>query len=662
MNLNLIETTKSLKVLYIEDSSEVRESTLLLLKEFFEKIITASNGKEGLELYEKEKPDLIITDINMPEMSGIEMIKEIRKKDKDIPIIITSAHSEIEFLLKSIKLGVDGYILKPIDLNQFINTISKVVEKIKLKKELNETLELLKQYQKAMDEFFIVSKTDPKGIITYVNKKFEDISKYSKEELLGKPHNIVRHPDNPKELFEDFWNIIKNKKEIWKGIIKNKAKDGTTYYVDTVIMPIFNEEGNIKEFISVRSDITKILNPKKRLLDFLKEKKNILIAIFYIENFKDLENLYDLHQIEEIEDKFLNIFMENLPVECNIKEVFNLGDGKIIIAKETNTNIQKDVELSLQHIKNFQRILYEKSSQIFDFEPEIIVSIAYGKDAYWAAEYGLLKSPHFNTDFILANEFLDEMQKEAENNIEILKKIKYAVNNNGFVAFFQPIIDNQTKEVVKYESLVRLKEPDGKFLSPFFFLDIIKRTKYYPFLTRTVIEQAFKALEVLNKPVSISVNLSLLDIEKNHIRENIYEILFENKDKATHITFEIIEDENIKDFSVVRDFIREVKYLGIEIAIDDFGSGYSNFEKLLDYYPDILKIDGSLIKNIENSKYSLNIVETIVSFAKKQNIKTVAEFVENENIYTILKNLGVDYSQGWYFGKPLPLEEIIKNE
>ncbi|EDP73515.1 response regulator [Hydrogenivirga sp. 128-5-R1-1] len=271
--LNLIDKTKNLKVLYVEDSPEVRQSTLLLLKEFFDNIITASNGKEGLELYEKGKPDLIITDINMPEMSGIEMIKELRKKDKDIPIIITSAHSELEFLLESIKLGVDGYILKPVDLNQFINTISKVVEKVVLKEEFDKTLNLLKQYQMAMDELFIVSKTDEKGTITYVNKKFEDVSKYSKEELLGKSHNIIRHPDNPSQFFRNIWETIKDKKQIWKGIIKNKAKNGITYYVNTVIMPILDEKGQVKEFISIGSNITEIINPKKKLIDFLKKKR-----------------------------------------------------------------------------------------------------------------------------------------------------------------------------------------------------------------------------------------------------------------------------------------------------------------------------------------------------------------------------------------------------
>ena len=150
----------------------------------------------------------------------------------------------------------------------------------------------------------------------------------------------------------------------------------------------------------------------------------------------------------------------------------------------------------------------------------------------------------------------------------------------------------------------------------------------------------------------ISINLSSLDIEKEETREKLYSLFEEYKDDVSRIVFELLEDEEVKDFAVIKKFIKRVKKLGVKIAIDDFGAGYSNFERLLDFEPDILKIDGSLVKNIANDSYSRNVVETIVSFAKKQNIITIAEFVENEEIFNILYDLGVDYSQGYYFGEP----------
>lgn len=150
----------------------------------------------------------------------------------------------------------------------------------------------------------------------------------------------------------------------------------------------------------------------------------------------------------------------------------------------------------------------------------------------------------------------------------------------------------------------------------------------------------------------LSINISVTDIEKTFTREKIFDLLEEYHSDAHRIVFELLEDEDVKDFNIIKDFIRHVKNQGVKIAIDDFGSGYSNFERLLEFEPDILKIDGSLIKNIVQDTYSKSIVETIVLFAKKQNIKTIAEYVENEEIFNILKDLGVDYSQGYYFGKP----------
>ena len=124
---------------------------------------------------------------------------------------------------------------------------------------------------------------------------------------------------------------------------------------------------------------------------------------------------------------------------------------------------------------------------------------------------------------------------------------------------------------------------------------------------------------------------------------------------AHRIVFELLEDEQIKDFEVVKDFISLVKTFGVQIAIDDFGAGVSNYERLLDYQPDILKIDACLIKNIDKDKYSRDVVETIQLFAWKQDIKTVAEFVSTPEILQVVKDIGINYSQGFLLGKPEPL-------
>ena len=183
-------------------------------------------------------------------------------------------------------------------------------------------------------------------------------------------------------------------------------------------------------------------------------------------------------------------------------------------------------------------------------------------------------------------------------------------------------------------------------------------SKYYTQIIQIVLINSFQALQMTDK--DISINLSAIDIELETIRDEIFVLLEKYKADTHRVVFELLEDENVKDLSVIHSFISEVKKYGVKIAIDDFGSGYSNFERLLEYQPDILKIDGSLIKNIQDDVYSLSIVKTIVSFAKEQNLQIVAEFVENEAIYNILNHLGIDFSQGYYFARPKPLEEESK--
>jgi YesN/AraC family two-component response regulator len=136
----IIAFTKNLKVLYIEDNIDVREQTLKMLNIFFNNIVVGSNGDEGLVVfkannsYENSNFDLIITDIEMPIVDGISMINAIRKLDRHIPILVFSAHSNPDYMLQTINAGIDGYLLKPYNIEQISNTLMNVIDKNKLTK------------------------------------------------------------------------------------------------------------------------------------------------------------------------------------------------------------------------------------------------------------------------------------------------------------------------------------------------------------------------------------------------------------------------------------------------------------------------------------------------------------------------------------------------
>ena len=163
---------------------------------------------------------------------------------------------------------------------------------------------------------------------------------------------------------------------------------------------------------------------------------------------------------------------------------------------------------------------------------------------------------------------------------------------------------------------------------------------------------AFKA-----KDYEFSINISVEDIHDSEVEAFMTKILKNNPEIAYRTTFEIIESEGIENYDTVHAFIQKVKEYGCKIAIDDFGAGYSNFGHLMQLNIDYLKIDSSLIKEIDKNEKSQILTETIVSYAQKLGIKTIAEYVHSKEVYQKVIELGVDYSQGYYLGEPKPIVE-----
>lgn len=516
------------------------------------------------------------------------------------------------------------------------------------------SLFLLKQYQEATDHSVIVSKTNTKGMITYVNNEFCRVSEYSREELLGQNHNIVRHPDNPKSLYEEMWNTIKNKKQTWQGMLRNYTKSGGSYYVKTTIKPILDKSNNVIEYIALRDDITDIMSPRRQLNDLLDSSTEAIVILIRIEGFDDIENFYGQKLTHTIEENFADELLNFIPKSCSFNKVYILGNGEYAFAQNSKEVIN-NIESVIKHLKELQQNINDANINIgeIDYDISVVISVSYGENSLEDAKHGMKELIRRKQDFIVSNGFAQKEHDDAEENIKTIKMVKNAIDNVNIISYFQPIINNKTKEIEKYESLVRLVDEYENIISPFAFLDVAKKGRYYPKITSLVLENSFDALN--HTDMDISINISVIDIEKKLTRVKLIKLIEQYKDDASRIILELLEGEEVKNFDIIKSFISKVKVLGVKIAVDDFGSGYSNFARLLEYQPDIIKIDGSLVKNIEHNKLSLSVVKTIVAFAKDQNLKTVAEYVENENIFNILNNLGVDYSQGYYFGKPQPL-------
>ncbi len=540
---------------------------------------------------------------------------------------------------------------------------------------VNQNVAFLDGYKTAIDESSIVSKTNPKGIITYANEKFCDISEYSKEELIGKPHNIVRHPDVPKEAFKEMWETIQSKK-VWQGIVKNRKKSGGSYIVDATITPIVNDKGEIIEYVAVRHDITELEKSKElelkvqqtdsltklqnrgKMLQDLEHIDSPVLIFININDFGKLNNFYGT----KVGDKVLQSVARLLEKVAQTSDVYVYklhADEFAIIHSNKSLSNNKYLNFVTKVIKFIESYKINcKNGSCINISVTVGIAFSDGnrnKQLLTNANIALKQAKKSNQKYMV---YTDSMRvyENYEKNMLWIEKIKNAIKNDRIVIYFQPIIDNQSDTISKYECLVRLKEANGNVVSPFFFLDIAKNAKLYSQITHIVIEKSFKAFENLTD-YEFSINLSIEDIEHKETINFIKEKLSQDP-KPSRVVFEIVESEEIQDYENISNFIKIIKSFGAKIAIDDFGSGYSNFEHILSLDADYIKVDGSLIKNIDHDKESKIIASAIIAFSRKLNTKTIVEFVHNEAVFKMAKELGADYSQGFYLGEPLPSPSI----
>ncbi|MCT7506915.1 bifunctional diguanylate cyclase/phosphodiesterase [Aliarcobacter cryaerophilus] len=538
------------------------------------------------------------------------------------------------------------------------------------KKDLKHSYNFLLEYKKAIDESSIVSKTDKNGLITFVNKKFCEISGYEEDELIGKSHNIVRHPSMTKEFFNNLWKTITNK-EIFKGVIVNKKKNGLVYYVDTTIIPILDENKNIEEFIAIRHDITKVYEQKKlieeqfideltllpnrqKLLKDLKDSKIQKIAMININSFRDINNFYGFEAGDLVLKKFSQILLDKISTNINL-DLYRVANDVFAICTKNKDNLKEIRDICTNIIEYFSLhpILINNNS----FYLSISIGVARNcKDSavqnnlLSKAEYALRIAKKRDISILFLDENIELYNKLKENK-KLIEELKNALISNNLLIYGQKLINNISKKE-KYEILMRVKLEDGSILTPYSFLKEAKKAKLYLGMTRMLVKKACEYFK--GKDIDFNLNLTLEDIKDQYTMDFIVNAM-EKTNTAKQITFEIVESEGIESFTEVSNFIKKAKKLGCKIAIDDFGTGYSNFEYIIKLDVDYIKIDGSLIKNINTDNNLYLTVQTIVGFAKALKIKTVAEFVHNEEVLNCVKNLDIDYSQGFFIDEPKEL-------
>jgi len=410
-------------------------------------------------------------------------------------------------------------------------------------------------------------------------------------------------------------------------------------------------EMNFIEFENLKEQINKTIDTIKKYKDKLAtnhitnlpnrtqffeyiEDNNKPIMIINVDKFREINSYFDTEIGDELIKQIGNRLKE-LAKQYDF-EIFHLDIDEFALIPK------RDIEEKSEMRKYAERILRKLEESYFIYNNEILVrfrmGISFLKKQYIKAEMALSKAKKLKKDIVFDIEELEIKDNYGEH-IRWLRKLKNAIKNDRIIPFYQPIYD-ANRNIVKYEALVRMIDEEGNVVSPFFFLDVAKKSRFYLDITKLVLDKAIKTIRKYN--VSISINITLEDMEDEEMRNFLIQHVSECKYKDK-ITFEIVENEDIRQSETIKEFIAKLRHEGVSIYIDDFGSGYANFDYLLKLHPEGVKIDGSLIKNILVDENSQVMVRTLVNFAKESGIYVVAEYVEDEATFNMLKEMGVDY-------------------
>ena len=436
---------------------------------------------------------------------------------------------------------------------------------------------------------------------------------------------------NPVHIVSHLTNTISNELEVLNSTLESRIKRNT----DLIYKQAYYNK------------LTGLPN-RLKLINNLPDYENHYLILLNIDEFNLVNDFYGHSTGDSILQDIASVLEVFSSLENAITYKLPADEFALILQKSySKTELEALISRLLNTLNNHY-ISYE----YYQIKVDVTVSAAKiinDGTGLANANMALKFAKRKNLKYLIFDESL-MISKSHETNLNMATTIRKAINNDNIISYYQPIYNAKTNAIDKYECLVRLKLENNDILGPYSFLEISQKIKLYSNITKIMIDKTFTYFA--KNGFKFSINLSLEDILSETTQTYLFAKMKEFK-IAKQLTIEILENQEIHQQEKITEFIAKIYNCGANIAIDDFGSGFANFQHIANIKADYLKIDGSLIKNINTDENSRLIVETIVIFAKKLGMKTVAEFVHSKEVYDIVCELNIDLLQGYYLDMPL---------
>lgn len=672
---------KAFTVLCVEDEIGVRNELAKFLNRRVKTLHLASNGEEGLAMFKEHSPDIVITDILMPVMNGLDMIKAIKEINPDVSVIITTAFNDHDYFLRAIEMGVSKYVLKPIVIRKFIESINEIAWLLRAQRELRISATVFN----ASAEAIIV--TDKENTIISINPAFSLITGYDHDDAIGKNPKMLNSGRQDGAFYKVMWEKLKTTHR-WEGEIWNRRKNGEIYPEWLTISLVVDEHNEPLYHVAIFSDMTLRKNaeqqlyymahydpltnlPNRTLLqDRLHQsigqaaRNGSLLAVMFI----------DLDRFKYVNDTFGHLMGDLLlqEVSCRLKACVRSSDTVARMGGDEFVILLPQVADHDSVAKIAQNIL-EKLMSVFELKAHEIyiggsVGIAMYPDNGTSTEsliksadsamYAVKEAGRNNFRF-----FHSEINDRLQERLAMESNFVAALNQNQFQVLYQPIF-GEANHITGVEALVRWNKPDGSVLNPADFLPLAEQTGFILQLGKWVFRTALtdvknQQLHHDNHELKVTINISAKQLEAADFAEYVSNLLKELKFNPNCLELEISEQVLIHESETCFFALNHLNKLGVLIAVDDFGLSYSTLLHLSSLPVGRLKINRELMTNSDAAgRDTFSIISAVIAMANSLSLKVTMSGVENLKHATLISQSEGLERQGFHLSKPLRLAEL----
>ncbi len=690
-------------ILVVDDDIAMLRSVSDLLNSFGYQCQSAETGMRALNVLQEQNIDLVLLDLNMPNVNGFQVLKELRKTNQSTDVIILSGEHNFDDAVRAMEFGVRHFLRKPYLPTELLEAINKTADsrRIDRKRQIQEH-----KLQKAVyqNEFVVhnspdvIFMLDTQGCFSFINQRAETLLGYQHEELIGMHFSVLVHPNDLHLAQHAFPERRTGKRatiEVELNVLpKNQhnvshfSEDSSAISVELSSMGIYASDSD-KSFIGSYGVLRDIRERKRTeqmvnyqiYHDLLTDLPNRALFKDRLQHAitqakrsqKQLAVMFlDLDRFKIINDSLGHLVGDQL-LQAVSKKLRNCLRGSDTLARVggdefnlllPNINSAEDARIIAQ------KILSELEQPIIIDGIELFISFSIGIALYPNdgesidtliqhadnAMYHVKENGKKNFEF-----YNSDMQTKHVRHVTLEHDLRSAISNNEFEIYYQPLVDVATGKTSSVEALIRWHHPDKGLVLPGTFIELCEERGLINEMGDWLLNQACQTVKnwwLTNPELKLSVNVSSRELLQKDFVQQITQCLERNQFPGEMLVLEISEKVLMQDMENTINVLKEVSQHGVQIAVDNFGSGFSSLGYIHSLPLNILKIDRSFIEKIKTKDDSSTILYAIVSMAKGLGFSVVAEGVETEEQLKFLQRLGCQTAQGFYLSRPKPASQI----